>query len=66
MPSTFYAIDPEWGESLIGLSWWTGYSSDNICFGKLAKFDPSGAARLLSPRSMTIWVASAASDTTLY
>ena len=47
MPTTSYLIDPEWGESLLGLrmavplSWWPGYSSDNICLGKITKFDPS-------------------------
>ena len=47
MPPTSYAINLEWGESLVGLrmavplSLWPSYSGNDTCFGKLAKFDPS-------------------------
>jgi hypothetical protein len=49
MPPTSYPFDPEWGESLIGLrmsvplSWWPGYSGNDIASGKIAKFDPSAS-----------------------
>ena len=48
MAPTSYAIDPEWGESLVGLrmavplSWWPGYTGTELSLGKIAKFD--GAA----------------------
>ena len=53
MAPTSYAIDPEWGESLVGLrmavplSWWPGYTGTELSLGKIAKFD--GAA---SPQSL--------------
>ena len=48
MTPTSYAIDPEWGESLVGLrmavplSWWLDYTGTELLLGKIAKFD--GAA----------------------
>ena len=45
MAPTSYAIDPEWGESLVGLliavplSWWPGYNVTELSLGKIAKFD---------------------------
>ena len=45
MAPTFYAIDPKWGESLVGLcmtvtlSWWPSYSGTKLPLGKIAKFD---------------------------
>ena len=49
MPLTSYPIDPEWGENLVGLrmavpfSWWPGFSQDDICLSKIAKFNPSAS-----------------------
>ena len=49
MAPTSYTINPKWGESLVGLcmavplSWWPGYSGDNISLGEIAKFDPSAS-----------------------
>ena len=46
MAPTSYAIDPEWGESLVGLrmtvllSWWPGYTGTELSLGKIAKSRP--------------------------
>ena len=45
MKPTSCAIDPEWGESLVGLrmavplSWWPGYTGTELLLGKIAKFN---------------------------
>ena len=49
MPLMFYTTDPEWGERLVGLrmvvplSWWPGYSGDDICLEKITNFNPSAS-----------------------
>ena len=51
-PSSF-AINPEWGENLVGLrmvvplSWWSGYSGAELPLGKIAKFDVTASPSFL-------------------
>ena len=53
MAPTSYAINPEWGESPVGLrmavplSWWPGYSGTKISLGKIAKFDRTASPPFL-------------------
>ena len=53
MASTSYAINPKWGESLVGLrmavplSWWPGYTGTELSLGKIAKFDAAASPPFL-------------------
>ena len=53
MTPTSYAIDPEWGESPVGLRiavplpWWPGYSGTKMSLGKIAKFNVTASPLFL-------------------
>jgi hypothetical protein len=53
MAPTSYAVDTEWGESLVGLrmavplSWWPGYTGTELSLGKIAKFDGTASPPFL-------------------
>jgi hypothetical protein len=53
MPPSSYTVDPEWGESLVGLrmavplSWWPGYTGTELSLGKIAKFDGTSSPPFL-------------------
>ena len=53
MAPTSYAINPKWGESLMGLrmavplSWWPGYSGTELSLGRIAKFNVTASPSFL-------------------